>query len=430
VDFKLLSKIILLISILILFNFSTGYTWDPATTHDRLTVSADTFLINKGILLPPSALTNLENGAKNEDNRLYRSWFHYSPPLNGFELPEYATCDSLQWAFNEVQCTAISWTCFADSEWGNCRPLPTTRTLNNEFGWMDAIDKKNTDAGWTALGHVLHLLQDLAVPDHARRDPHPTQQLWGLEAYAKSNTPPQPSSSESLIDVNPKLLFNILSGYTRENFFSASTCFDPSLPGPTSAREDFNYYYDSTGRKIAYKGITYKYYLYKYWISDPRLATINDTIATEQFNKLAPQAILYTASLIKHYYDLTNPSIATLGDHIMSDGTGANWGGCFTPNEKYTFFPTDPFALLYVKISNVPRNFTLGYAFYKPDGTLYSGVTAPFSNWGYDYLCLIPQLQIAGHPPASIPGKWRAYYSYNDGTTNFSGSEYFKILPP
>ena len=51
----------------------------------------------------------------------------------------------------------------------------------------------------------------------------------------------------------------------------------------------------------------------------------------------------------------------------------------------------------------------------------------PVTNWQYDYVCLYPQLDIAGNPPASTPGTWRADYSFDDGTTTLSGSEYFTI---
>jgi len=120
---------------------------------------------------------------------------------------------------------------------------------------------------------------------------------------------------------------------------------------------------------------------------------------------------------------------ATLGVHMMSDGTGGNYQQCITPNEKYTFYPWYPFALLYVYISNVPRSFSIGYSFYKPDGTLYfsSGNLPGTDNYPYSYICLLPKLYIAAQLPAIIPGTWRADYYYNDGVTTLSGSEYFTI---
>ena len=120
-------------------------------------------------------------------------------------------------------------------------------------------------------------------------------------------------------------------------------------------------------------------------------------------------------------------SAAILGDHIMSDGTGGDYRYCITPNERYNFSSTDPFALLYVYVSNVPESFILTYSFYKPDGTLHSSGNIPITNWQYNYVCLLPQLDIAAHPPASIPGRWRADYSYDDGVNILSGSEYFTI---
>ena len=78
-----------------------------------------------------------------------------------------------------------------------------------------------------------------------------------------------------------------------------------------------------------------------------RFATIDRWIALEQFNELGPKAALYTASLIKHYYDLTHPQFGWLsflegnpgipGDGIFISAAGGNY--------DFTFSLMNPFSL-------------------------------------------------------------------------------------
>ena len=118
---------------------------------------------------------------------------------------------------------------------------------------------------------------------------------------------------------------------------------------------------------------------------------------------------------------------ATLDAAVISDGTGPNYYSCNTPNGRYNLSPTDPFALLYVRVSNVPRSFTFKYSFYRPDGSLYSSQEISFTDWSYSYVCFYPKLEIAGSTPATVPGRWSAYYNYNDGTTTFWDILFFTI---
>ena len=53
---------------------------------------------------------------------------------------------------------------------------------------------------------------------------------------------------------------------------------------------------------------------------DPQQATIDDTIAADQFAELGPVAVRYAASLIKHYFDAAFPKLTS----------------CFVDFEKFT----------------------------------------------------------------------------------------------
>jgi hypothetical protein len=79
--------------------------------------------------------------------------------------------------------------------------------------------------------------------------------------------------------------------------------------GPTAASSDRSYFYDASGRRIAYKGLAYYLSGLTEASRDPQQATINDTVAAEQFAQLGPVAVRYAASLIKYYFDVASPKL-------------------------------------------------------------------------------------------------------------------------
>lgn len=234
----------------------------------------------------------------------YRSWFHFSPAL--YSRYASADCDAIAWAFTPGHCTA--WF-FGDP-----------KTLSNDFNWPHAVAQAGQDTGWTALGHVLHLLEDLAVPAHTRNDPHLKEPLEDI--VAKLNLLPVVPDGQLIPVTDPKKdLFEQLRDYTERRYFSDDTCFDPDFLGPTAdpKHEDNNYFRDSDGRKIAHKGMGYR------WSGNPRDCEINSIIAREQFAEIGPMAVRYVASLIKYYSSQTNTypckNLSTL--YAGSDDSGA-----------------------------------------------------------------------------------------------------------
>ena len=77
-------------------------------------------------------------------------------------------------------------------------------------------------------------------------------------------------------------------------------------------------------RKIAYKGLRYKISGRSDATRNRQRATINETIAQEQFNELAPLAVRYVASFVKFYFDTINPPEPTGTIEVKRvDGAGA-----------------------------------------------------------------------------------------------------------
>ena len=94
-----------------------------------------------------------------------------------------------------------------------------------------------------------------------------------------------------------------MKAYTSNRFFSNDTVFDPSLLGPTLAREDSEYFYDANDRRIAHKGFLYQ------MTRKSQDAIINRTIALEQFDELGPVVVRHVASFLWYYIQTARPAI-------------------------------------------------------------------------------------------------------------------------
>lgn len=163
----------------------------------------------------------------------------------------------------------------------------------------------------------------MASPAHVRNDPHP-EALGNGDPFEVVNRGRTPSlQGNFLIPLSaPQQYFTDLQAYTQQHFFSSETCFTENMPGPQVAYEDNAYFYDAWDRKIAYKGT-----LFLLMNKDKKYATIDSVTAREQFDELGPQAVLYAASLIKHYYDnycscLTVSLTGSGSGSVTSDPTG------------------------------------------------------------------------------------------------------------
>ena len=94
--------------------------------------------------------------------------------------------------------------------------------------------------------------------------------------------------------------FEAIQSNVQRSYFSAGSVFEAPGIDLSETFDDFSYYYYQ-GEPIAHKD--WRYYVYfaadRYF--DPRLATIDETIAVRQWDRLGPLAVRITASLIAHY---------------------------------------------------------------------------------------------------------------------------------
>lgn len=262
-------------------------------THSNITEAAVEYVSKLDQRLACSSRLNdrLQIGTVHEDD-IPRFMFHFFPRLNDGKF--ISTCSSRDWAFGNTACM---------QEGG--APIFPASTLTNQHGWSEAIQGSTLEQGFTELGYVLHLLEDLTSPAHTRNDAHPAALLDGDPVEARTRTPSSPPLSDGLLSFpSPEKPFDDLQQFTSTNFYSSDTVFNGT--GPTSVRDDNDYFYDSQDRRIAYKGLAYLLSGLTEGSRDRTQATIDATIATEQFARLGPVAVRYTASLIKHFVDTTS----------------------------------------------------------------------------------------------------------------------------
>lgn len=247
----------------------------------------------------PALVALLQEGIAAEDKRP-RSMFHFLPRLDNVVAslwPVSATCSSLDWGFSNDPCTQNGRPAFEGMRWRLFRS-----THRNSYTWDTALQqaRDRNGEGWHNLGYLLHLLEDLGVPAHTRNDPH-----WKFlfrdpfeeENRDRQSLPPTPPAG-LIARPHAKQFFALLADYTRSNFFSKNTVFRP--PGPEAVSQDSQYFYDLRGRKIARKAPSY---------DRTKRATIDRTIAREQFDELYPIIVRIAASFLKHYVDTASPFI-------------------------------------------------------------------------------------------------------------------------
>ena len=158
--------------------------------------------------------------------------------------------------------------------------------------WMDGKNKEDKKKAFTALGHILHLLQDLSVPAHTRQDTHvsgdPYEQ-WAAGFNSIDNLSFDQTMNCSILDD----CFIQMAKYSQENFFSKETINDAfyNYPTPDSVQlsgEDKFYYKDGYLLAIELKA---------------KGKSIEDSrIHSSYFQRLAPKAVAAGVSVLQLFF--------------------------------------------------------------------------------------------------------------------------------
>ncbi len=109
------------------------------------------------------------------------------------------------------------------------------------------VKNKNKKEAYFALGYVLHLLEDMAVPDHTRNDTHPNDSPY--ENYSTRFTRDSWQIADKLQNKKPIAFnsldeyFEYLADYSNNYFFSKDTINDTKYNKPKIIYDDGNYAY-------------------------------------------------------------------------------------------------------------------------------------------------------------------------------------------
>lgn len=326
--------------------------YDDNTTHPALTREIiDFYELTGGKKLTDEQKQWIVQGSKDEDRAPRWINHFYDPVFNRglddasvFAIYGIAGYPANKWAqFSSYQTLspgniANLWTgkgpVISGSWWGD---------FSYEAAVKDYSEDKEKEA-YLALGHILHLIEDMTVPEHTRNDAHPggnkpsyyenwtkdnsaglTQEL-GKRLFVKGNKPVIYSDLDSY--------FNSLATYTNTHFFSPNTINSEIYRKPKIVFDDgtFAYGKDENGELFDLAIIKTdiksgkKHYLIKdeqyqilqeYWLRLSRQAVINGAGVMELFMKEAELAKkqngegkngLEQSFLSQIYAFFTNPS--------------------------------------------------------------------------------------------------------------------------
>ncbi|HMB17629.1 MAG TPA: lamin tail domain-containing protein, partial [Candidatus Paceibacterota bacterium] len=184
--------LLFLIGILFLITTPSANGYSAKTTHPALTSQVVSFY---NYLHPDNPLTDqqkkwLIKGSQLED--MPPRWVnHFYDPVQGIAWnydnmgkgDQKAIAQLVESVAVGNKTTAIDW---VNNTLYQRRAEGGERTWNKAASYM--ADKKEKEA-YITLGHVLHLLEDMAVPAHTRNDAHPPLGDLGEKAIGESGSP-------------------------------------------------------------------------------------------------------------------------------------------------------------------------------------------------------------------------------------------------
>jgi len=310
---------LILISGFLLLTHNNILAYDDKTTHPDLTREAITFYeLSTGKKFTDEQKQWVIQGSIDED--FVPRWLnHFYDPIfeRGLQTPAVGIngYPSKHWArFSSYQSINPG---NIGNLWSGSGPV-ISGSWWGDFSYEAAIkdySKNKEKEAYLALGHVLHLIEDITVPEHTRNDPHPGgdmpsyYEIWtkdnsggltqdlGKRIFNQGNKPVVYSDLESY--------FNNLANYTNTHFFSPRTIQSEIYQKPKIVYEDgtFAYGKDENGelfdlaiieieRKSGNKSYLVKngQILQEYWLRLSRQAVINGAGVVSLFLKEAETA--------------------------------------------------------------------------------------------------------------------------------------------
>ncbi|MEK7479449.1 MAG: hypothetical protein AAB634_02880, partial [Patescibacteria group bacterium] len=182
--------------------------------------------------------------------------------------------------------------------------------------WTRALEyyaNNDKDEAYLTLGHTLHLLEDMGVPDHTRNDPHPHsagavgETGSPYENYAKKwnrDTIRQGIGVGAIAPVSQSSIqeyLNSLALYSNKFFFSKDTINDSAYESPKVVKHEnrFAYGLDESG------------------------ASFQLAMYDEEFDELHNLIKRYTLGNSQGYFSIYDAYFSRLSKQIIAHGVGA-----------------------------------------------------------------------------------------------------------
>ena len=271
--------IVIPIFLTIIFLFTPVFAYDTHVAHPKLSEQAvDVFNMHFGNKISEANKKFISNGAINEDTPI-RWMNHFYEPNQNMGLLGFATAKN--WSQNsKVQALYAK----GDQSWSTA---------------VSAFADNDNEKAFTALGHFLHLIEDMTVPAHTRLDIHVFNGGDPYEQWVKNNY----KMERLIIPSTPKTLdsaFDYLAFFSNKNFFSKDT-IEITSEKYFERKNNQNRYITCLEGSVDNN----KFCLLKCDISifDDKHCYIEDTVNADYFSLLAPKAISYGAGIIKLFFE-------------------------------------------------------------------------------------------------------------------------------
>ncbi len=290
-----------LIALVALFKMGGVFAYQTGFSHPALTQKAILLYNQAGVGGDISAQESswIVKGAINEDTfpRYFNHFYdpiYNRPWLGGWNMTaEIAPA----WAQDSVRQTVFT---RGDQSWQKA---------------VEAYAKGDLESSFVALGHILHLLEDMAVPEHTRNDTHiPYVNESFYEDWVERNTNKLKSPDGGATKfANLERYFYSLAVFSNQNFFSRDTiksdeylnpvmsdCPD-NLRGVLSGGKILNYKCRGIGsgvfRLVQFKKI-------KNWqLNEVEEYVLDDELVlSDYFSILGPKAVSYGAGVIDLFF--------------------------------------------------------------------------------------------------------------------------------
>lgn len=267
------------------FFLKIAYSFDNYTNHRNLAnLSAELYNSkHPDKKISKEELEWIKEGAKDEDMPFLRCANHFYDPINRRSLIKGSK-------------TAIEWTHSSESQ--------SFPGMGGVFTWEQAkysFADKDREKAFKSLGHVLHLVEDMAVPAHVRDDAHVFKSDL-FEEWARDfggNIPAEETQNCSGLDI----CMDELAEYTNRNFLSVDTIdfnINTNSYPKVWAEDKFGDLSAYIAKKDPMANIEYKFLALN---RDFTIQGLDKLVFSDYWKILSPKAASYGARIIELFME-------------------------------------------------------------------------------------------------------------------------------